>query len=82
MTRYTIVWHGERDATWPPLADGRAVHTLHNVWRHMVQTIALEYPGLSPLDAERLRVSEVAWWYDGLRPRLVAQTKPVKRRSK
>ena len=60
----------------PP--NGRSPHTCANVWQHMVWQICLDYPGLSPIEAEAQPMAWVLRQYNGLRGILRRRTKPGK----
>ena len=72
-----------RDGTWPPVnikGKLRQVHTVFNVWSHMSVQLMLD-ANLSPVDIERMKMSDVAFWYDRLRPLLKRRTKPKPKKS-
>ena len=51
-------------------------HTWLNVYREMLYQICLDYSGLP--DFRTLTLSDITFFYDGLRPTLKAHTKPQK----
>ena len=53
---------------------GRPQHTLLPVYGEMLQQICLDYGGLP--DVRRMTLSEVRFWYDGIRGILRDRTKP------
>lgn len=64
----------------PPLVRGgvdvtlpQGEHTFGNVYREMMYQVARDYSSVP--DVRTLRVSEIRWFYDGLRPELKVHTK-------
>ena len=64
---------GGSDAWLPTDLDGRPQHTLHAVYGEMLLQICSSYPGLP--DARTLKISEIRFFYDGLRSDLRKSTK-------
>ena len=62
------------DARLPSTEDGRTQHRLEAVYREMLIQISLDYAGLP--DPRDLTLSEIRFWYDGLRETLKQRTKP------
>jgi hypothetical protein len=55
---------------------GAYQHTLHNVHVEMLIQICRDYAGLP--DPRDLTLTEIRWFYDGLRPELKRHTTPKK----
>lgn len=51
-------------------------HTFFNVYREMMYQVARDYSGVG--DVSNMRVSEIVFWYEGLRPEIKEYTKPRK----
>jgi hypothetical protein len=58
----------------PPSEDGRAQHRLVAVYGEMLIQISLDYAGLP--DPRELTLSELRFFYNGLRDILKQRTKP------
>ena len=50
-------------------------HTVFKVWSHMAAQLMLD-ANLSPIELHAMRMSDVVFWYDRLRPMLKERTKP------
>lgn len=78
MTCSTPLVRGGQDATLPVDAkSGEPTHTLLNVYREMLLQITRDYHSLP--DPRTLLLSEVRWFYEGLRAELKKHTKGGKR---
>lgn len=51
-------------------------HTVVNVYSEMLYQIARDYPAIG--DVERMPLSRIVFWYQGLRAELHKATKPTK----
>jgi hypothetical protein len=49
-------------------------HTIFNVYAEMLMQISRDYNCLPPVDT--LTMSDIRWWYNGLRAELQERTKP------
>ena len=63
LVRYGDDWRHPRDEE-----TGKAQHTLFVVYREMLRQICMDYPGLP--DPRTLTMTEIDFFYDGLRPSL------------
>lgn len=62
------------DARLPPTEEGRAQHRLDAVYGEMLIQISLDYAGLP--DSRELTLSEIRFFYNGLRETLKQRTNP------
>ncbi len=53
-----------------------AGHTLPNVYGEMMMQIATDFPGRL---VETMRISDMRYWYNGLRQALIKRTAPPKK---
>lgn len=58
----------------PDRETGEARHTLVPVYTEMIFQIASDFPGLP--DPRTMTLSEIRWWYEGVRPALKKHTAP------
>lgn len=68
-----LVRHGA-DERLPPDAEGRSQHTIQNVYGEMLLQVATDYPGCP--DPRTMTLTQIRFFYNGLRPGLRAHTKP------
>lgn len=66
--------HGADERLAPDRETGRNRHTLPVVYGEMLLQICRDYPGLP--DPRTLSLSEIRFFYEGLRPELRKHTKP------
>lgn len=52
-------------------------HTMFNVYREMMLQVARDYSGIP--DIREMNLTEILFFYNGLRPELKAHTKPRKK---
>lgn len=70
-----LVRHGEDQRLSRDPKTGAARHTLGPVYREMLLQICSDYPGLP--DPRTLTLSEIRFFYEGMRPELQRRTKPA-----
>ncbi len=68
-----LVRYGE-DERLPPDDEGRSQHRLEPVYREMLTQISFDYASLP--DPRTMTLSEIRFYYDGLREVLKTRTKP------
>ena len=51
-------------------------HTFFNVYREMLYQVARDYSSIG--DVRKLKISEIVFWYEGLRSEIREFTKPRK----
>lgn len=66
--------HGEDERLQPDRETGASRHTMVPVYSEMLLQICRDFPGLP--DARRLSLSEIRFFYEGLRPELKKHTRP------
>jgi hypothetical protein len=64
------------DAFLPLDQEGKPQHTFAGVYREMLRQVCRDYPGLP--DPRTLTLTEIRFFYDGLRKELQRYTKPKK----
>lgn len=69
-----LIRGGAEDRFVPDRETGQVTHTMAPVYCMMLRQIARDYPGLP--DARTLTLSEIRFFYDGLRAELKVVTKP------
>jgi len=70
----TLVRKGE-EVILPPSADGLPRHTALNVYTEMLCAVAQGYSGINAME---LSMDDIEFFYDGLRPRLILESKNAK----